>query len=57
MILVYLSYISDIFLFESWLLHLLSFDVNWLSTVKVIVEFIKGFTFATSHCNRWYCIK
>ena len=28
-----------------------------LSTVKVTLEFFKGFTFATSHCNRWYCIK
>ena len=28
-----------------------------LSTVKVILEFINHFTFATSHCNRWYCIK
>ena len=40
--------LSYIFLLESWL------GVFWyrLSTIKVILEFIKGFTFATSHCNR-----
>ena len=45
-----LLYLSYIFLLESWLLHLwVSFFR--LSTVKVILEFINRFTFATSHCN------
>ena len=56
LILSYLSYISHIFVLESWLLHLwVSFGVR-LSTVKVIRIHI-SFTFATSHCNGWYSIK
>ena len=54
---VYLSYISLI----SFYLNLVVAPVGvfWcrLSTVKVILEVINCFTFATSHCNRWYCIK
>ena len=51
--LLYLSYLF------TWILVVAPLGVFWcrLSTVKVKLKFIKGFTFATSHCNRWYCIK
>ena len=50
---LYLSYLF------TWILVVAPLGIFWcrLSTVKVIFEFIKFFTFATPHCNRWYCIK
>ena len=52
----FISLISLIFF--TGILVVAPMGVFWcrISTVKVILEFIKGFTFATSHCNRWYCI-
>ena len=53
--LFYLSYISLISFYLN--LGCCNLGVARLSTVKVILEFINRFTFATSHCNGWYCIK
>ena len=54
----FISLISLLYLF-SWILVVAPLGVFWcrLSTVKVVLEFISHFTFASSHCNRWYCTK
>ena len=54
----FITLISLLYLF-AWILVVAPLGFFWcrLSTVKVILEFINHFTFATSHCNRWHCIK